>query len=126
MLNCILVIDDDAITRQLYSMILEEMEVSARVEAFPYGVQAIEFINTFTPEIILMDLNMPGIDGFEVIEELNKNKNRGEMKVIVMSAHFAKGQQTKIKELGVDNYITKPLSEEKVNEVLSNPQMRKN
>ncbi|HYG37141.1 MAG TPA: response regulator [Cytophagales bacterium] len=126
MLNCILVIDDDAITRQLYSMILEEMEVSDRVEAFPYGVQAIEFINTFTPEIILMDLNMPGIDGFEVIEELNKNKNRREMKVIVMSAHFAKGQQTKIKELGVDNYITKPLSEEKVNEVLLKPQMKKN
>lgn len=88
MLNCILIIDDDGVTRQLYSMILSDMQVAEKIGTFSYGAHALEFIDTYIPDIILIDINMPGMDGFEVIEELNENPIGQRLKLLLCQQIF--------------------------------------
>jgi CheY-like chemotaxis protein len=118
MLKCILIIDDDIITGKLYSRIISKMNISERIGSFSYGVHALEFLMTYVPEIVFVDLNMPGMDGFEVIENLNRNENRNKMKVVAMTARLTPDLQNKLINLGVEKQILKPLTEEKILEIL--------
>lgn len=70
--------------------------------------EAISLYNTFQPDLMLLDLQMPHYDGFEVIEQLNANKNDDYLPIIVITAQSDKKSRLKALEIGAKDFIGSP------------------
>jgi Response regulators consisting of a CheY-like receiver domain and a winged-helix DNA-binding domain len=101
----ILVVDDEERMVRFIRMNLEHdgFQVS---EAFN-GKQAIQKLRDVTPDLILLDVMMPDIDGFEVLETIREGSN---VPVIMLTAKGEEDDRVRGLELGADDYITKPFS----------------
>jgi len=128
-LNCILLVDDDGSTNFLNYRIIKKLEIAEAIETAVNGDKAIQFITQFAyhhnnnaPEVILLDLNMPGADGFDFLTAFKKMNlaNKNKVKIIVLSSSSHPKDMVAINEeyLG---YITKPLTAEKLTKVLNIP-----
>ncbi|MHB8174375.1 MAG: response regulator, partial [Nitrospirota bacterium] len=78
-------------------------------EAFD-GVSAIAKASAENPDLILMDIQMPGLDGFEVLNRLKMNPVTEKVPLIAMTALAMKGDQQKCLDCGFDDYISKPVN----------------
>jgi len=75
------------------------------------GVQALEYIKTQIPDLILLDIQMPLLNGFEVVEALQENENTASIPIIVLTANATKPEQAiKGLDIGADDYIIKPFN----------------
>ncbi len=104
----ILVVDDDQNIVLLASHIVSGMGMIPLV-AFD-GPQALDRVQRFHPDLILLDINMPGMDGFEVIQALKADASTSLIPVIVFSARKSDEDKVRALKLGADDYVTKPFS----------------
>jgi DNA-binding response OmpR family regulator len=74
------------------------------------GEEAIELIAKYVPDLVLLDIMLPGIDGFEVCEIIRLNREYQNIKVIFLTARGRELDMAKGLILGADDYITKPFS----------------
>ena len=70
---------------------------------------AIEAIRARCPDVILMDIQLPGIDGLELTRRLKADPATRDIVIIAVTAYAMKGDQAKAREAGCDDYITKPI-----------------
>jgi two-component system alkaline phosphatase synthesis response regulator PhoP len=106
--NRILIVEDDKDIRELMEYNLKKDGFEAR--GVGSGEGALEAVSRELPELVLLDLMLPGIDGFEVCRRLKTGDATGHIPIVVVSA---KGEEADIVtglELGADDYITKPFS----------------
>jgi len=106
--NHILVVDDEEDIRELvqYNLVREGYSV----ECAASGEDALNMVRKNIPDLIILDLMLPGIDGLTVSRELKKNPTTDAIPIVMLTA---KGEETDIivgLELGADDYITKPFS----------------
>ena len=80
------------------------------------GSEVLELLKTQIPDMILLDIMMPNVDGYTTLEEIKKDKNLDKTKVIFLSAKTGEDDVKKGLELGADDYITKPYSIKKLTE----------
>jgi signal transduction histidine kinase/CheY-like chemotaxis protein len=73
------------------------------------GTEAIERIKLIEPDLILLDISLPGMDGFGVFDEIKKNKSLVDVPVIALTAKAMKGDRENILNYGFDDYISKPI-----------------
>ena len=112
--NNILIVDDVVKNIQILGKILNEKGYN--VEFATNGQEAIESANSNTFDLILLDIMMPGMNGFEVCEILKSNNKTSEIPVIFMTALSETEHKVKAFEIGAVDYITKPFQS---NEVLA-------
>ena len=115
----ILVADDDARMVRLLTMTLPgNHEVAEALD----GEQAVEMAEKIVPDLILLDVNMPGLNGFEVLRRVKNSPNTRETKVIMVTARSDEADRYLGASLGADVYLAKPFSPlmllERVNELL--------
>jgi len=72
------------------------------------GEAALEYVRTEKPDLILLDLLLPKIDGFEVCAKIKKDEKTKNIPVVVLTAKAAEEDRRKVMELGADAYMTKP------------------
>ena len=103
----ILIVDDNLTNLKLvaYLMRSKGYEVTTAVDAD----SALEAIRATKPEVILMDLQLPGIDGLELTRRLKKDPATRDIKIIAVTAYAMKGDQDKAMAAGCDDYVTKPI-----------------
>ena len=104
----ILVVEDDEDILELVSINLEKEGYSVKGAAT--GEDALEFVEKSVPSLVLLDLMLPGIDGFEVCRSLRADPRTANVPIVILSA---KGEESDIVtglELGADDYVTKPFS----------------
>ncbi len=116
----ILIVDDSAVMRAMIKKTLKMtgIEMNETHEA-PDGRKALEILSRQQVDIVISDINMPVMDGEEMIRHMKETDAYSQIPIIVISTE---GSETRIKRLiqsGVD-FIKKPFSPEKVNEVLNN------
>lgn len=113
----ILVVDDQFLFRQMLDMALSSSYI---VENAEDGKIAIDKIESFQPDLIILDLMMPNIDGFTVLKQIQNKEKKP--KVIILTAKHEQEDVTIAKELGADYYLTKPFEieilENKIQELL--------
>ena len=80
------------------------------VEAMAYLRKEGEFTKRPTPDLILLDLNMPRMNGFEVLEELKKEQELRHIPVVVLSISQNKDDMARVKSLNANSYIVKPMN----------------
>ena len=102
----ILIIDDDRFLLDMYSVKFKEHGFD--VTAVSAGDQALEKLREgFSPDVILLDIVMPGVDGFEVLSVLQKEKLGNDPVVIILSNQGQEPEIDKAKNMGAAGYIVK-------------------
>jgi len=105
----ILVIEDNEDIREL---IEETLLLSGyRVIAADNGKAGLALLRTTDPDLILCDIMMPEVDGYEILRILNERKNYRKIPFIFMTAKSSSSEKQKAIELGVDNYLIKPFDD---------------
>ncbi len=103
----VLVVDDNQVNRELYSRYLE-LE-GHRVLTAQDGAEALDQIEDRPVDLVLLDVMMPGLDGFEVLETLRQQHSPEELPVIMATAKDQSEDVVKAFDLGANDYVTKPL-----------------
>jgi len=111
----VLVVDDSALNRQVIVEYLRHKEIIT-IEAED-GEQALQLIDIEKPDIILLDLIMPIMDGFEVLEYLKKQNNT--IPVIVITAYLKGNTFQKCMELGAKGFLNKPVKMQELFNLIS-------
>lgn len=104
----ILVVDDNQDNRELVVKILT-LRGHRTTEARD-GEEAISKVSEAMPDLILMDISIPKLDGYEVTRRLKSNEAFRAIPVIALTAHAMKGDREKALEAGCDGYISKPIN----------------
>jgi CheY-like chemotaxis protein len=125
----LLIVDDDTISSYLIHLTIEEIGIAQHIAAVHNGRQALDFLQQhcsdekwegFCPAFILLDLNMPVMDGFEFLEEFGRKfaAYADKITICVLSSSSAGKDKLKALNYPISGYITKPLTEEKLKPIL--------
>ena len=104
----ILVVEDERDIAALISYHLTKE--GYRVRTAEGGVEGLEAVSSERPDIVLLDLNLPGFSGYEVLTEMRRRPQLAEVPIIVLTARREEADRIKGFELGADDYLTKPFS----------------
>ncbi len=113
----ILIADDRASSRELLRTVLQRAGYGV-LEAED-GVQAVAQARSGHPDLILLDLQMPGLDGFGVLAELRGDPQFKHLPVLALTASAMRGDREKILEAGFTDYLAKPAGPEAVRETVA-------
>ncbi len=106
----ILVVDDNPANLKLMRFLLSSRGYS--VQTAEDAEQARTQLEQTLPDLVLMDLQLPGVDGLTLTRELRNSPRTRHLVVVAVTAYAMKGDEERAKEAGVDGYITKPISKE--------------
>jgi phosphoserine phosphatase RsbU/P len=107
----ILVADDDATSRKLLARILARAGFAC-TEA-PDGIEALKLLHSDPPSLLLLDYDMPGMDGAEVLKQLRRDgdANIAQIAAIMLTGHGGEESEVLCLEAGADDFVTKPINE---------------
>lgn len=107
----ILVADDDATSRKLLSRILTRAGFAC-TEA-PDGIEALKSLQADPPSLLLLDFDMPGMDGAEVLKKLRQDSNAAiaQIPAIMLTGHGGEESEVLCLEAGADDFVTKPINQ---------------
>lgn len=103
----VLIVDDNPTNLKLARVILEAEGYQIRVATD--GNEALGVLKSFRPALILMDIQLPGIDGLELTRRLKADPETRDIRIIAVTAYAMKGDEEKAIAAGCDGYLTKPL-----------------
>ncbi len=107
----VLIVDDIAQNIEIIKTFLEDIYILDSAES---GEEALEKIPVFKPDLILLDIKMPGMDGYEVCRTIRDNEEYNHIRIIMVSALTMIEERLKGYENGADDYITKPFIAEEL------------
>ncbi len=108
----VLLIDDEQFYFKLIRKTLKEAEYD--LEYAQSGSDGLAKIPVFNPELLIVDLKLPGMDGFQVLERLRRDQKFSHVPVIVITAQDELSEKLKAFELGADDYLVKPFQPEEL------------
>jgi CheY-like chemotaxis protein len=113
----ILIVDDSTQNLKLARVVLanEGFDVHTASNA----EDALQLLRTVTPRLILMDIQLPGMDGLELTRRLKADPATRAVRIIALTAYAMKGDDEKVFAAGCDGYITKPIDVERLPVVVS-------
>ena len=103
----VLIVDDIPENIQTLGEMIKDFDLDVKIAEG--GQEAIDIIDSCTPDIILLDLMMPRVNGWDVIDHVRKKYSKNELVIIVVSLLNNKDNIDECYELGVNDYITKPV-----------------
>ena len=120
----ILITDDAPQTRLLVTRILQKMTKWEALEAED-GEQALEMIKKEKPDLLILDIMMPNMDGYELLQELKSTPSLSDIPVLIFTALKTPTSEQKVYELGADGFLVKPIEPKRMVEQIRKTLERK-
>jgi len=114
----ILVVEDDNSLSVLLRLIMKVQQEDWDVASAANGVEALSQVETFQPDLVLLDIMMPEMDGIEVVRHLRADPRYADQKIVLLSALSDPDTQRRAMEAGVQDYWTKPISPDELRDGL--------
>jgi CheY-like chemotaxis protein len=105
----VLIVDDDPFIRRLVATTLEDVAGFQLLEAGD-GEQALEVAGRERPAIVLLDIDMPGIDGIETLERMRADPTTAGATIVMLTAQAHSDAERRAADAGADLFLTKPFS----------------
>jgi CheY-like chemotaxis protein len=103
----ILIVDDNPMNLKLIRVLLSGEGYDVRVAGD--ATEALAVLKAFTPKLILMDIQLPGIDGLELTRRLKASSATRDVIILALTAYAMKGDAERMVQAGCDGYIAKPI-----------------
>jgi CheY-like chemotaxis protein len=103
----ILVADDNPVSRELLRELLEAP--GREILEAAHGREALEVTISARPDLVLLDIHMPLMDGFTVVQEIRQNPELARIRVVAVTAYAMQGDRQRALDAGFDDHITKPI-----------------
>jgi CheY-like chemotaxis protein len=110
-------VDDDEFIRESTRLLLEDL--GARVVTAPDGAIAFDLLGTYAPDLILSDLDMPRMDGYQLVERLRRDPARARVPVVAISAYANPAERDRTVGAGFDEHLGKPFDYAGLRKVLT-------
>jgi two-component system alkaline phosphatase synthesis response regulator PhoP len=104
----VLVVDDEPDIREIISFNL--VKEGYEIETAKNGSEALSKVSSFKPDLVVLDIMMPGMDGVEVCRTIRANPSHNDMLIIFLTALSDEASQIRGLETGADDYVSKPIS----------------
>jgi CheY-like chemotaxis protein len=108
-MNTVAVVEDNADNRLLLQAILDGLY---EVVEYENGVDALAGLTAKLPDLVLLDISLPGMDGNEILARIRADEQLRRLPVIALTAHAMSGDREKYLAAGFNDYITKPIVDE--------------
>lgn len=112
----VLIIDDNPINLRLVQVVLEIHGFT--VELAQDAEEALTKLAGFHPDVILMDLQLPGMDGLELTRRLKMAPETSDIVIIAVTSYAMKGDHERALDAGCDDYVSKPIDTEALPEII--------
>ena len=106
----ILVVDDEKVARYTLAALIKKPNY--HVEMADNGIQGIEMAKQLNPDVILLDIMMPGMNGYDVCKRIRSDSQIGEVPIIMITTEAERSQVLRAIEAGVSDYLVKPFDTE--------------
>jgi CheY-like chemotaxis protein len=106
-----LIVEDAELNRDLLTQILED---SFSLLMATDGQAGLDLAASEQPDLVLLDMSLPVVDGWEVARRLKADARTQKIPVVALTAHAMRGDERRATEAGCDAYITKPLDEDRL------------
>lgn len=103
----VLIIDDNIANAELASFVLED--AAFEVHAVTEPAEALARVASFQPDVVLMDIQLPGSDGLELTRVLKADPATSKIVIVAFTAFAMKGDEARLRAAGCDAYIAKPI-----------------
>jgi CheY-like chemotaxis protein len=113
----VLVADDSITIQKIVAMAFENED--AEVEGIADGQEAFDKVPDFKPDIVLADVDMPGLDGFELSQKIKGNPDLSNIKVLLLASDFEDFDEGRFKECQAENHISKPFKSDDIVQMVS-------
>lgn len=104
----VLIVDDDPLVRKLLRAVLQTREYE--LEEAPNGTQALEMANAHPPDVIVLDVMMPGTSGYEVCRTLRADHRFDRTRIVMLTARATEHDRQEGLDAGANAFFTKPFS----------------
>jgi len=113
----VLVVDDNAINQSLMKHLLSQWNIDFDIAS--NGLEAVEYLRKKDCDLVLMDLQMPQMDGYTAVQEIREILKL-DIPIIAMTAHALPGERERCLSRGMNEYISKPIKEEELFKLITN------
>jgi CheY-like chemotaxis protein len=107
--NRIAVVEDNSDNRLLLQAMLQDLYL---LDEYETGTEALAGLSSTPPDLVLLDISLPGMDGVEVLRRLRDAEATKDLPVIALTAHAMAGDRERFLGAGFDGYLTKPIVDE--------------
>jgi CheY-like chemotaxis protein len=112
----VLIVDDNEAIIEIIRRLLKQYDPDIKIEIAHDGNTALQKAIELLPDLITLDISLPGIDGYEVCKSIKTNEQTKHIKILVVSGETITHAEPKILQLGADMFLAKPF---KINDFLN-------
>lgn len=105
----IALVEDNDDNRALIAALLED---DFTLDEYPDGPCALEGMEHDRPDLVLLDISLPGMDGTDVLASLRQREHLRGIPIVALTAHAMRGDRERLLSLGFDDYVSKPIVDE--------------
>jgi two-component system cell cycle response regulator DivK len=105
----LLVVDDEPDNLELIRRLVEDADLPVRLSIARNGLEAVTRVRELKPDLVLMDLKMPGLDGWEATRRLKADPDTRDVPIVALTAQAMAGDREQALAAGCDGYVTKPI-----------------
>jgi CheY-like chemotaxis protein len=110
-MKALAVVEDNPDNRLLLQAILEDLY---RIDEYEDGLQALDGLRASRPDLVLLDISLPGMDGVEVLRHIRADEGLRGLPVIALTAHAMAGDRERFLDAGFDGYLSKPIVDDEL------------
>jgi CheY-like chemotaxis protein len=108
----ILIVDDNAANAALLTFLLKKRGYDVRTAVS--AQEALALLDELEPRLIMMDIQLPGMDGLELTRRLKADSRTAHILIVALTAYAMKGDEARARAAGCDEYVTKPIDTRKL------------